>query len=249
VLEELEFQNFRLSQAEVGLDFVGSRFSNCSFEELKTEGHFWGSRDVWNSCNFRKCRLVEMISPMNTFSECHFDEIDLQGYRPYQTVFRRCVFSQSTFTGLRAQTVSNSRMRNADLKGISGQLLFQQCQFRNTLFQSCSFDAIVFERCSFEAGGSDSCNFKGIVSDFVWWCDEEGDPFKEFLNEALNLLRAQCGADSAACREFEQYTVEFVTGRTDSRDFSACLYNNRVPYSETRKIINGLRKLVGKYGL
>jgi hypothetical protein len=40
-----------------------------------------------------------------------------------------------------------------------------------------------------------------------------------------------------------------VTGRTDSRDFSACLYNNRVPHSETRKIINGLRKLVGKHGL
>jgi hypothetical protein len=32
VLKELEFQNFRLSQAEVGLDFVGCRFSNCSFE-------------------------------------------------------------------------------------------------------------------------------------------------------------------------------------------------------------------------
>ena len=41
--------------------------------------------------------------------------------------------------------------------------------------------------------------------------------------------------------------IDYGSGKTTNKDFSACLYNNRVPYAETQKVIKDLRKLVAAF--
>jgi len=247
VLRNLEFNDFRVSNVDVGLDFIFCEFSNCLFEGLRVENHFFGSGDVWQSCVFEGCEMSGMIAPMNSFRDCRFDNLRLQNFKPYQTLFTGTVFENCSIQGLKAQIIRNNRMVNADMASSLGQLLFRDCSFVDVEFRQCYFQDVIFEQCKWERTTADECSFEGVVSDLKWWQTQRVDPFTAFLSDALELIRRKCGLESAAYKEFENYLIDYGAGRTSSRDFSACLYNNRVPYPETQKIIKDLRKLVDSH--
>lgn len=247
VIRGVQFERFSVSRAEVGLNFVECGFKQCAFRDLKTDGHLWGAEDRWTECVFERCNLRGMIAPVNSFERCRFDEVVVVNFKPHQTLFDGCSFSRGTIEGLKAHLISNSQIVNRDLKGGGGQLLFRECHFEGILFRQCYFEGVVFQRCSFENTEASGCSFEGIVSDVTWWGAQRTDPFAVFLTKALDLIRAKCGRDSAAYREFETYMIDYGSGRTSNKDFSACLYNNRVPYAETQKIIKDLRKLVATF--
>jgi hypothetical protein len=244
VLRNLEFNEFRVSNVDVGLDFISCEFSNCLFKDMRVENHFWGSSDIWQSCVFEDCQMSGMIAPMNSFRDCRFHKLRLHNFKPHQTLFTGTEFENCTIQGLRAKTIRNKGVINTDITSSHGQLLFLDCTFLNVEFRQCYFQDVVFERCKWEGTTADECCFDGVVSDLEWWQTQRLDPFTGFLSDALELIRRKCGHESAAYKEFENYLIDYGAGRTSNRDFSACLYNNRVPYAETQKIIKDLRKLV-----
>ncbi len=244
VLRDLRFDDFRVSEVDVGLNFVSCRFADCSFKGLRVDNHFWGAADTWERCVFEECDMTGMIAPMNSFQGCRFDRLMLRNFKPYQTLFAGTEFANCTIEGLRAQTIRNSQMVNSDITGSSGQLLFRECSFVAVDFRQCYFQDVAFERCIWDKTSAHDCSFDGIISDTTWWQAQRLDPFTAFLSKALALIRQKCGPESAVHREFENYVIDYGAGRTADRDFSACLYNNRVPYAETQKVIKELRKLV-----
>jgi uncharacterized protein YjbI with pentapeptide repeats len=247
VIRGVQFERFSLSRAEVGLNFVECGFKQCAFRDLKTDGHFWGAEDRWTECVFERCDLRRMIAPVNSFVRCRFEGVTVVSFKPHQTLFEGCSFSRGTIQGLKAHLISNSLIANPDLKGEGGQLLFRDCRFEGMSFRQCYFEGVVFRRCGFENTTASGCSFGGVVSDVTWWGTQVGDPFTVFLTKALDLIRAKCGPDSAAYREFETYVIDYGSGKTRDKDFSACLYNNRVPYSETKLVFNDLRELVDSF--
>ena len=247
VIRDVQLENFSVSRAEVGLNFVECGFSQCAFSDLKTDGHLWGAKDRWTECVFERCNLRGMIAPVNSFDRCRFDEVTVVNFKPHQTLFEGCSFSRSTIEGLRPHLISNSQIVNRDFKGGSGQLLFRDCRFDGVSFRQSYFEGVVFQRCSFENTEASECSFDGIVADYTWWSPQKIDPFTFFLTKALDLIRTKCGRESAVYREFETYMIDYGSGRTSDKDFSACLYNNRVPYAETQKIIKDLTKLVDSF--
>ena len=166
-------------------------------------------------------------------------------FRPHQTLFDRCSFKGGAIEGLRAHLISNSQVKNDAFEGTEGQLFFRDCRFDGIAFRGCYFEGAVFRRCQFTRCEASECSFEGISADVVWWGGaQESDPFTVFLTKALELIRDKCGPKSAAYHAFENYIIDYGAGRTTSKDFSACLYADSVPYLETQKIIKDLRKLV-----
>lgn len=247
VVRGVQFDAFAVSKSEVGLDFVKCEFRQCVFKDLTTDGHLWSAEDRWSDCIFEQCNLRRMIAPVNTFERCRFENVSVVNFRPHQTLFSDCSFSGFTIEGLKSHLISNSQIRNRDLISHEGQLFFQNCRFTGVSFRQSYFRGVVFRGCSFESTESSGCDFDGVISDVAWWTVQKIDPFSVFLCKALDLIRLKCGLDSAAYREFESYMTDYSSGRTSSKDFSACLYNDRVPYADTQRIITDLRKLVATF--
>jgi uncharacterized protein YjbI with pentapeptide repeats len=246
VIRGVQFNTFSVSYAKIGLNFVECKFNRCTFKDLISDGHLWGAENCWTECVFEQCNLRRMIAPANSFKKCLFDKVSVINFKPHQTLFDSCSFSRSTIEGLRTHLISNNKIVNHDLKG-SSQLLFRNCRFDGVSFRQCYFEGVSFQQCVFKDIEASGCKFEGIVSDIVWWDLQKSDPFTEFLMKALNLILAKCGRESAAYQEFEAYMIDYGTGKTTNKDFSACLYNSRVPYAETQKVINDLRKLVASF--
>lgn len=247
VIRGIQFEEFEVSHAEVGLNFVESRFNRCVFSDLRTDGHLWGAEDEWNDCVFEHCRLRGMVAPVNSFNRCRFEGVSIVNFKAHQTLFDGCSFLRSTIEGLRAILTRNSQIVNRELGDADAQILFRDCRFEEVLFRQCYFEGAVFQRCVFVDIDARECAFEGAISDVAWWSPQKVDPFTVFLRKALELIRAKCGRESAAYREFEKYTMDYGSGRTMNKDFSASLYNNRVPYAETQKVIKDIRKLVAAF--
>lgn len=244
VLKGLIFSEFHFSEVDIGVDFVRCDFKNCDFLRIHVEDHFWGVRDTWKLCWFKDCHMSGMIAPMNTFRSCRFDNLELQDFKPYQTLFIESTFTNCSIHGLKAQAVRNNEMINPDMARSRGQVVFRGCKFEAVKFRQCYFQEVIFEGCTFSETEAYDSSFDGIISDEKWWKTQKADPFTVFLGDALDLIRRECGPESAAYREFERYCIDHGTGITTSRDFTTCLYNSCVPYAETQKIIKDLRKLV-----
>lgn len=247
VIKGVHFDDFALSNAEIGINFVGCSFDRCAFKDLKTRGHLWGAEDRWFQCVFKRCDLRGMIAPVNSFKGCFFEEVTIEKFKPHQTLFDDCSFSHGSIQGIKVQMISNSQVVNREFKSGGGHLLFRNCRFDTMAFGQCYFDGVVFQRCIFEKTTASACNFDGVVSDVHWWEMRQSDPFMVFLVNALDLIGSKCGLSSSAYREFESYLIDYGSGRTTSTDFSACLFNDRVPYEETQKFINGLRELTSRF--
>jgi hypothetical protein len=188
-----------------------------------------------------------MIAPMNSFRDCRFENLKLLNFKPHQTLFTGSAFSNCAIQGLHAQTIRNSQKRNTEMDLPRGQLLFRDCYFKDVDFRRCYFEDVIFERCTWDRITANECSFDGIISDTMWWDTQTVDPFAAFLGDALELIRQKCGSASNAYLEFENYVIDYGAGRTRNRDFSACLYNHRVPYTETQRIIKGLRALLASH--
>lgn len=249
ILKSLEFNDFRVSQVDVKLNFVSCDFVKCSFQRIRAEQHFWGASDTWQSCSFEGCDLSGMIAPMNSFRSCIFENLNLQKFNPHQTIFSDTIFKNCIIQGMRAQMIKNNQMINTDMMQSNAQLIFRECRFDSVEFRKCYFHDVIFERCIFHETTADQCDFEGVASDIIWWQPQRVEPFTAFLSSALELIARRCGSESAAFKEFEIYLGDYRSGRTTSRDFSAFLYNDRVPYSETQKVIKDLRKLAGSHSL
>lgn len=144
-------------------------------------------------------------------------------------------------------STSNSQIATREFNDTGGQLLFRDCRFEGIRFQQCCFEGTVFQGCVFIDTEASGCSFEGVVSDAKWWSVQKCDPFTVFLSKALELIRARCCRESAAYREFETYMIDYGTGKTTNKDFSTCLYNNRVPYAEAQHVIKDLRTLTSTF--
>jgi uncharacterized protein YjbI with pentapeptide repeats len=247
VIRGVHFDGFTVSHAEVGLNFVECGFNQCNFSDLKTDGHLWGAEDKWNDCVFERCELRAMIAPANSFKKCRFEGVSVVNFKAHQTLFDGCLFLSSAVAGLKALLIRNSQLLNREFGESKGQILFRDCRFQDVSFRQCYFEGAVFQRCIFINTDANGCSFERVVSDVVWWGTQKVDPFTVFLGKALELIRAKCGRESTVYREFENYMIDYGSGKTMSKDFSACLYNNRVPFTETQKVIEELRKLVATF--
>ena len=243
ILQDLHFSNFAIQDVEIRTNFVRCTFDSCRFQAIETDGHLWGASDIWRDCNFDGCTLRSIISPMNSFVACTFRNVNITNYKPYQTLFQRCSFVGGQWQGLRAHLVQNRTMSNPLLPAGAGMVCFRHCEFDSLLFEQCYFEGVVFEKCAFRNVEVQSSQFEGVTSDIRWWSAQVGTPFSLFLTKALALVATKCGKESAAYKEFEKYVIDFGVGKTGSRDFSACLYSNRVPYSDRQKLIKDLREL------
>jgi uncharacterized protein YjbI with pentapeptide repeats len=246
VVRGIQFDEFGISGVEIRLNFVECEFNRCQFKNLKTDGHWWGAEGRWTDCVFEACELSRMIAPVNSFKRCRFEGVSVLNFKPHQTLFDGCSFLHCTIQGLKAQLISNSQIVNRELRG-AGQVLFQGCQFSSTSFRESYFEGVSFRGCTFDQTEATESSFQGIASDAVWWQAQKSDPFAFFLTKALDLVRTKCGRDSAAYHEFESYVIEYGNGKTNSQDFSACLYSNRVPSEEAEKVFDDLTKLVERF--
>lgn len=188
-----------------------------------------------------------MIAPVNSFKRCRFEGVSVVNFRPHQTLFEGCSFLGSTVEGLKAVLIRNSQIVNRELRDTDGQIVFRDCRFEGVSFRQSYFEGAVFQRCVFNDTDASACSFEGIKSDVVWWSAQKVDPFTVFLGKVLELIRAKCGPESPAYREFENYVIDYGSGKTTDRDFSKCLYSNRVPYPETQRVIDDLRKLIATF--
>jgi uncharacterized protein YjbI with pentapeptide repeats len=185
---------------------------------------------------------------MNSFQKCRFDGLSVVKYIPYQTLFEDCSFINVSLAGLKVRSVENRTKKNPDLASEHrGTMVFRKCRFENTTFKQSYFDGIVFDSCEFEGVSTEACDFRGIICETRWWNDQKRDPFTVFLANALDLIREKCGKSSDAYREFANYVLDYTSGKITSKDFSACLYSEKVPYQEMELVIKDLRKLVAKF--
>lgn len=190
-----------------------------------------------------------MISPMNSFHSCRFEEMELSNFQPYQTLFENCTFTACKIEGMCAQTVLNRNMVNPKLSPADSNrsVVFRRCRFEQTKFAESYFAGIAFEDCQFDLTTADHCDFTGVQSETIWWNTQKGDPFTVFISKVLEFIGRQCGKNSRAHEVFERYVLDYGTGKTTSKDFSACLYSNKVPDSELEQIEKDLPKLMAKF--
>jgi uncharacterized protein YjbI with pentapeptide repeats len=247
VLQGLQFRRVLLAGTEIKVNFVGCAFESSRFQHVRSEAHFWAASNNWRNCTFESMDLEEAISPMNTFQGCRFNRTTITNYRMYQTLFENCSFELCTFAGLRAQLVLNRAHLNPDLNKAGATVLFHQCAFNASVFEGCFFEGIGFEKCSFDNVEARACDFSGVVADQTWWSDQSSDPFTLFLMKFLDLIRNRCGQESSAYAAIQNYLLDYKTGRTQSKDFSECLYTGKIPDEELDQIETELPKLMAKY--
>jgi len=247
VLQGLQFRQVRLAGKEVKVNFVSCSFEASEFQNVQSTGHFWAGQNRWQNCRFESVQLAEAISPMNSFRSCRFIEMFITNYKPYQTLFVGCQFDGGVISGLRAQLAFNQTLRNPDLKNSEATVVFRNCAFSGTAFEESFFAGIEFDACLFTNVQAQGCDFSGVISDQKWWPDQVSDPFTIFLTRLLDLIRVRCGSKSSAFAVFENYVREYKTGSTQSKDFSACLYTEKVPNSELDRIESELPKLMARF--
>jgi uncharacterized protein YjbI with pentapeptide repeats len=243
VLKNLEFEKVRLARKEIVINFVECEFRESEFVSLRSKNHLWGASNLWLHCVFDSVNLVGAISPMNTFAECRFVASQFVRYRPYQTLFARCQFEESDIVGMKAELVLNSTKLNRNLAGNAATVVFKECTFKKVSFRECYFAGVAFEDCQFENTDAQNCDFSGVVAEDRWWQNQKSEPFTVFLVSILELIGKKCGTASAAYSEFENYLLDYKTGKA-SNDFSACLYSGRVPNTELDKIEEEVRELM-----
>jgi uncharacterized protein YjbI with pentapeptide repeats len=249
VLRGLTFRKVKLENTEVRPNLVECRIEDSLFAELSSCGHFWGAGNHWARCRFSKVSLKEAISPQCIFEDCRFENVAISNYRPCETVFSRCIFEGVSVFGMKATPPSGMASFN-ELGQAGSSVVFVACKLRGSTFENCYFDRVGFKGSEFSSIQVRNCDFTGIVSDSRWWeGGRVGDPFLAFLDDVLTLIRAQLGEQSAAVEVMREYRDLYASGRTTSRDYSACLFDGRVCYQDLRKIEDGLHQIETRYPL
>lgn len=244
VMDGLTLRGFRLVQKAVAVNFVHCFLEECEFSNVTSDSHFWGAELNWKKCQFSRCVFRNMISPLNRFDGCIFRDCLIEGYRPYQTIFSGCRFESSCIKRMSAVRQGRGKL---DELGESA-LAFIGCEFQGCRFESSRFSGVEFRKCSFEKLEAVGCEFDGIISDSVWWRDvKPGDTFVSFLDEVLSLLENWFGKHSMAYTVTMQYRNDYASKKTQSRDFSACWYDGRVPRDELDVIERRFSQIQDRY--
>ena len=243
VIESITFNKIKIKNQIISPNFIRCSFYDSKFVELKSDGHFWASSNRWEFCEFKKVELCNVISSLNYFENCSFEDCSLTKYHPYQTLFKKCRFRNFCIEGMKARTIVNKSKRLLELESAKGTLLFLDCIFISPKFFNCFFEGVEFKNCKFENPKVEACSFEGTYSDDIWWQEQEIDPFVKFIMEILKFIEKKFGKESASFKTFYNYYIDYTTGRTKSRDYSECLYNGNVPENELDEIENELDKI------
>src|SRR6478736_4357985 len=79
VLSGLNFDGVRLASKMVEVNIVNSKFQNCCFQDIESDGHFWGAGNVWSHCVLEQVSMRQAICPQNRFDSCQFRNLHLVG--------------------------------------------------------------------------------------------------------------------------------------------------------------------------
>lgn len=246
VLRDLTFSRVRLEDVEVRPNLVECVIEDSTFSRLRSRAHFWGAEDRWSRCRFTDVELQDVISPQSRFEDCVFQNVSLVNYHPCETVFSRCTFIDTRFFGMKVEAATGLA-KHAELdQGVS--TVFSECSLSHCLFENCYFDGVEFRASAFVDVTAENCDFTGVITDKRWWGNSmEGDPFIAFLDEVLVMIKTRLGEKSIALKVMQAYVDDFRSGQTSSKDYSACLFDGRVPYSDLRKIEGALDEIEAKY--
>ncbi len=243
-IEHIKFHRMKLRKVSVGIKFNLCEFEKCSFEKVNADYTFFGGGNVWKSCKFKSVRLFDIVSPVNVFRGCEFSDVTLICYRPYQTLFENCKFDRIRIEGMRCRPVLNSGSRLKQLDASGGMLLFDKCVFNMPVFEKCYFDKVEFRQCQVIVPKVSFCSFKGIVMDKQWHSEEmEQDPFVKFVSEIVAFCEKRFGTQSASYKAISEYLLDYTSGRTESKDYSACLYEGAIPEKEMDVLEDELDKI------
>jgi uncharacterized protein YjbI with pentapeptide repeats len=249
VLRGLMFDHVLLKGVKIRPNLVECRITDSIFADLESRSHFWGAGNVWAHCQFSRVRMQDVIAPQCRFDECTFDDVTLSAFRLCETIFSNCTFNRISFSGMRAK--ERSYLLSApelDKLGASGGFL--RCSFRKPTFENCYFRGVAFNQCSVLEPQISNCDFSGIISDEPWWNHATScDPFAAFLDEILQLVEKQLGAESSAFVAMKKYIDDYTSGQTNSKDYTACLFDGSVPYADLQKIEKGLEAIELQYSV
>jgi len=248
VLRGLTFSRVKLDGVEIRPNLVECIIEDSTFSRLRSHAHFWGAEDRWSRCRFTDMELKDVISPQSRFEDCLFQNVSLVNYHPCETVFLRCTFIDTRFFSMKVEAATGLA-KHAELgQGVS--TVFSECSLSHCLFENCYFDGMEFRTSAFVNVTAENCDFTGATADNRWWRDSmEGVPFVAFLDEVLVMIRTRLGEKSVAFEAMQAYVDDFRSGQTSNRDYSACLFDGRVPYAELRRIEGALDEIEARYAV
>ncbi|MCE9555174.1 MAG: hypothetical protein K8T91_17635 [Planctomycetes bacterium] len=233
VVRGVKFDRTRLASVTISTNFVECTFENCEFSKIRSHGHFSAAGNTWQRCRFNKLTLIDLIAPQSRFIDCEFRDVSIRGFHPCQTLFDQCHFANFSVGGLRCQIVGNKSMQLPEIVRTGASTLFRTCRFDSGAFTGCYFADICFENCAVADTRFIDCDFRGTVGSDMWWRQiPSGDPFHAFLRVVLQGIEKRLGRSSRAFVAFSAYAADYQQQKTQSRDFSACLYDGSVPNNE-----------------
>jgi uncharacterized protein YjbI with pentapeptide repeats len=233
VIRGLELNRVRLADTKVAVNFVECSFDLCEFSHIETQSHFFGAGNIWRGCKFDNLDFVDIISPQSRFIDCEFRDSRIRGFRLCQTLFDSCQFFKCKIGGIASRSVGNPSMQLPEVSKLGANALFQSCGFSGIAFEGCRLDKVGFADCQIADNEFTNCDFSEAIGDDTWMKQlPKGDPFLAFLDALLEGIEKQLGSDSAAMRELSSYSDSYRSGKTTSKDYSACLYSGRVPDQE-----------------
>lgn len=246
VLTGLSFERVSLASKVIDANIVNSKFQNCRFENIESDGHFWGAGNEWSGCVLKQVSMQQAICPQNRFKSCRFESLHLVGSSAYETTFSDCVFEDLQLEGFQAERSRQNSKPFAEISDAS--LTFVGCQFLRPTFRGCRFANIEFSKCAVTEPRIVGCDVAAAKADVAWWQpDDSSDPFSVVLDEILAMLEGALGVQSKAYLEFARYRDAYLSGSNRSQDFSACLYSKAVPDCEIESVEESIRDISDRY--
>lgn len=228
----------------MGVDFDSCVFDSCDFLKLRSDAHLWGNDNRWTRCTFREVALRDVASPGNRFESCGFERVSLVNYQVSATVFEGCNFLESVISGLRGRPSAASGFSQRHTREQMPAVEFLRCEFRNVVFRESYFENVRFQDCRFPLAVAIDCNFDGVTSDLEWWGAQGADPFVAFLRRLLEAVESELGPNGTALAVLGRYVEAYVSGATQSRDFSSCLYEGEIPNHELDIVEDVVARLI-----
>jgi hypothetical protein len=135
--------------------------------------------------------------------------------------------------GISARRAGDKSLQLPEIVRAGATALFCRCHFDRGSFAGCAFADVGFEKCEVRHTQFINCDFRNVVGPDRWWTQvESGDPFNSFLDTVLNGIEERLGRDSSAFLSLSGFAKEYRLGRTQDKDYSACLYTGDVPEEE-----------------
>ncbi|MAT70011.1 MAG: hypothetical protein CMJ58_10865 [Planctomycetaceae bacterium] len=225
-LKDLRIENATLHDCKVLPEFVDCQLESCRFERLNATNGLGYADNTWKQCAFIEVRYNYPKMLRNRFIDCDFTDVEIRRMGPCNSVFTRCRFQGLKVEGLRAS-------RKRDPKGfpelfqLNAGALFEDCVFEDCTFRKCNFDDVAFRRCTFKNVHVEYCRFVYATADERWWTPEdESEPFKGFLKEAVLTLIDLFGKDHPGVQKMIQYEIDYLSNRSSKEDYDTIMHED-----------------------